>query len=241
VSNPGLTFYGVPKRGAEAMEEFSILPRCKNWLIHDHWKPYFTYDECLHALCNEHHLRELKFLAEEHQESWAAQMSRFLLDCLERRKNQGVLNEWQFKRVRAQYRAILARRTQAWRSAGCGTALNGCGNRDSGKLLVSLLALPVIVNFSAPTSLDESRTAGGRRKRETALSPKGEVGGNQRPNVLPRFNATVNLLNHNKVAPILIDSHGVQTLNEAPVLGRCRRELGQHPRGLRRAGTVAAA
>jgi len=109
VSNPGLTFYGVhAKRGAEAMDEFGILPQCKNWLIHDHWKPYFTYDDCLHALCNEHHLRELKFLAEEHQEGWAAQMSRFLLDCLERRKRQGVLDERPFKRIRAQYRAILA-------------------------------------------------------------------------------------------------------------------------------------
>ena len=71
------------------MNDFGILPRCKNWLIHDHWKPYFTYPDCLHALCNEHHLRELKFLAEEHQESWAKEMSRFLLDCLERRKSQG--------------------------------------------------------------------------------------------------------------------------------------------------------
>ena len=108
VSNPGLTFYGVhAKRGAEAMDQFGILPCCKHWLIHDHWKPYFTYHDCLHALCNEHHLRELKFIAEEHQESWAQEMSRLLLDCLERRKSQGVLDERQFKQVQAQYRAIL--------------------------------------------------------------------------------------------------------------------------------------
>jgi len=76
VSNPWLTFYGVhPKRGTEAMDEFGILPRCQNWLIHDHWKPYFTYSHCLHALCNEHHLRELKFLCEEQQEGWAQEMS----------------------------------------------------------------------------------------------------------------------------------------------------------------------
>jgi transposase len=50
VSHPTLTFYGVhTKRGAEAMNDFGILPRCKNWLIHDHWKPYFTYPDCLHA------------------------------------------------------------------------------------------------------------------------------------------------------------------------------------------------
>jgi transposase len=108
VSNPWLTFYGVhPKRGAEAMNALGILPRCKNWLMHDHWKPYFTYQSCLHALCNQHHLRELKFLYEEHQEAWAQQMSRFLLDCLQRRKSQGVLDPRQFKKVRTQYRAIL--------------------------------------------------------------------------------------------------------------------------------------
>jgi transposase len=108
VSNPWLTFYGVhAKRGREAMDQFGILPRCRHWLIHDHWKPYFAYDDCLHALCNEHHLRELKFVAEEYQERWAQEMSRFLLDCLEQRNRQGVLNKRQFKKIQAQYRALL--------------------------------------------------------------------------------------------------------------------------------------
>ena len=43
VSNANWTFYGIhPKRGVEAMDYFNILPRCKNWIIHDHFKPYFT-------------------------------------------------------------------------------------------------------------------------------------------------------------------------------------------------------
>ena len=108
VSNAHLTFYGVhPKRGTEAMDYFDILPRCHHWLVHDHWRPYFTYDQSLHALCNEHHLRELKFLAEEHHEAWAQEMSRFLLDCLQWRKTQGVLDERAFKKRLAQYHAIL--------------------------------------------------------------------------------------------------------------------------------------
>jgi transposase len=110
VSNTGLTFYGVhPKRGAEAMDYFNILPRCKNWIIHDHFKAYFTYNECLHALCNEHHLRELKFLYEEHQEQWAEELSHFLLDCNKRCQQEGVLGEKDFKKALAQYRAILAK------------------------------------------------------------------------------------------------------------------------------------
>lgn len=113
VSNPALTFYGVhPKRGREAMDHFDILPHCTHWLIHDHWKPYFTYDQCLHALCNEHHLRELKFLYEEHQENWAQAMSTLLLDSLAHRKDQGVLDQAQFRKLQAQYRAILSQGRQ---------------------------------------------------------------------------------------------------------------------------------
>lgn len=122
LSNPWLTFYGVhPKRGTQAMDELGVVPRCHHWLIHDHWKPYFTYGGPLHALCNEHHLRELKFLYEEHQEGWARELSEFLLDCLQRRKHQGVLDEAQFQRVRARYRAILkAGRRHHPRRAGRG-------------------------------------------------------------------------------------------------------------------------
>jgi len=108
VSTPQLTFYGVhPKRGREAMDQFEIVPRCRHFVIHDHFKPYFGYTQCLHALCNEHHLRELKFVFEQEHEPWAGQMSRFLLDCLARRKQEGVLEERQFQKVRRQYRAIL--------------------------------------------------------------------------------------------------------------------------------------
>jgi hypothetical protein len=32
------------------MDHFGILPRCTQWLVHDHWKPYFAYHQCLHAL-----------------------------------------------------------------------------------------------------------------------------------------------------------------------------------------------
>ena len=56
-----------------------MLPHCHAWLVPDHWKPYYKYD-ALHALCNQHLLRELKFLAEEHHAAWAADLSRFLLD-----------------------------------------------------------------------------------------------------------------------------------------------------------------
>jgi transposase len=110
VSNAQLTFDGVhPKRGTEAMDEFNILPQCKGWIIHDHFKAYFACENCLHALCNQHHLRELKFLCEEHQEPWAEELSCFLLEANARGQQEGVLHEKGFKKALAGYRAILAK------------------------------------------------------------------------------------------------------------------------------------
>jgi transposase len=43
-------------------------------VVHDHWKPYYTMKGVLHALCNAHHLRELKALIDIDQEDWARKM-----------------------------------------------------------------------------------------------------------------------------------------------------------------------
>jgi transposase len=67
-----LTFYRVsPKRG-------SLLASVAGIVVHDHWKPYYTLTGVLHALCNAHHLRELKALVEIEKEDWASKMQRLL-------------------------------------------------------------------------------------------------------------------------------------------------------------------
>jgi transposase len=67
-----LTFYRVSsKRGAMLENVIGIV-------VHDFWRPYFTLTGVLHALCNEHHLRELKALVEIEKEPWALAMFRFL-------------------------------------------------------------------------------------------------------------------------------------------------------------------
>ena len=67
-----LTFYRVAsKRG-------SLLSGVTGIVVHDHWKPYYTMKGVLHALCNAHHLRELKALVEIEKEQWAQNMQRLL-------------------------------------------------------------------------------------------------------------------------------------------------------------------
>jgi len=63
-----LTFYRVSaKRG-------SLLGNVAGIVVHDHWHPYYTLKGVLHALCNAHHLRELKALVEIEKEDWARRM-----------------------------------------------------------------------------------------------------------------------------------------------------------------------
>jgi len=67
-----LTFYRVSaKRG-------SLLANVAGIVVHDHWHPYYTLKNVLHALCNAHHLRELKALVEIEKEDWARRMQRLL-------------------------------------------------------------------------------------------------------------------------------------------------------------------
>jgi transposase len=67
-----LTFYRVsPKRG-------SLLAHVAGIVVHDHWKPYYTLKGVLHALCNAHHLYELKALVEIEKKDWAHKMQRLL-------------------------------------------------------------------------------------------------------------------------------------------------------------------
>ncbi len=69
------TWYRVsPQR-----KDIEVLADIKGVVVHDHWKPYYQLLNVNHALCNAHHLRELKAIDEIEQEPWAKSMNKLLL------------------------------------------------------------------------------------------------------------------------------------------------------------------
>ncbi len=109
VSNDFWTMY-MPhvKRGADAMNEMGILPKFKGHLCHDHWKPYYTFKEIIHCLCNAHHLRELERAWEQDGQKWAKKMHKFLSDARDAVENAGgALSKKEAKRFLKRYRNII--------------------------------------------------------------------------------------------------------------------------------------
>jgi len=89
------------------MNEMGILPTYQGIICHDHWKPYFSYD-CLHALCNGHHLRELERAVEQDNQKWAEQMITLLNEINTATINAGGQLEMEASyRYRKRYRELL--------------------------------------------------------------------------------------------------------------------------------------
>ncbi len=80
-STEELTDYTVhANRGQVGMDAAGILPGFTGRGVHDHWKSYFTYTDGTHALCNAHHLRELKFIHEQYGQAWADTVATLLVE-----------------------------------------------------------------------------------------------------------------------------------------------------------------
>jgi len=105
-STAWLTFYRVCARRG------SLLANVVGVVVHDHWKPYYTMPGVLHALCNAHHLRELKALIDIEKEDWARKMHRLLRRACHAvnlaRERGGVLKPRLIASFERRYDAIVA-------------------------------------------------------------------------------------------------------------------------------------
>jgi transposase len=109
VSNEKVTlFHADEKRGQEAMDRMGILPHFRGILMHDHWKPYFGYENCDHSLCNAHHLRELEAAVEFEDQRWAKKMQALLVEMRDAvEKARGSLSKKRTEKFRKRYRRLL--------------------------------------------------------------------------------------------------------------------------------------
>jgi transposase len=69
-----------PKRGRAAMDDLGVIGEMSGVAVHDGWKPYRHYD-LDHALCNAHHLRELKAVAVGWDQGWANDLAGLLVEA----------------------------------------------------------------------------------------------------------------------------------------------------------------
>jgi transposase len=82
------------RRGAQAHAAVGILPKRTGRVMHDDYPSYWQGTAALHATCNAHHLRELRFLAERYQQTWATDLAQLLCQV-----NQAVADAKQAARV----------------------------------------------------------------------------------------------------------------------------------------------
>lgn len=111
-STEKLTYYEVhSKRGKEAMDAIGILANLFGRAIHDGLQSYFGYENKAHGLCNEHHRRELEFLAERYPQEWVRDFTDLLFEIKDAvdlaRPTQPSLSEAQLLAFNLRYDEIV--------------------------------------------------------------------------------------------------------------------------------------
>ena len=68
------------RRGQPDISGIDILPRYEGVCMHDGFSSYDQYQQCRHAQCNAHLLRELNYVIETSKARWALEMKALLLE-----------------------------------------------------------------------------------------------------------------------------------------------------------------
>jgi transposase len=97
-------------RGMKGTAALDILPAYTGIAVHDHWPPYFNFS-CQHAVCNEHHIRELAAASEPDGQTWAQDLQQVLYDALKlKRRYHGdgqLIPAEQIATITSRYEACL--------------------------------------------------------------------------------------------------------------------------------------
>jgi transposase len=119
-----LTFYAIhQKRGQAALDAIGVLPAFHGRAVHDGLTSYWQYDQCAHALCNAHHLRELTFVEEQLGQAWAKDLKDLLGEmkqAVDAARRQGVCGRTRPLRRRASAGGPSGARRAIWWTA-CGS------------------------------------------------------------------------------------------------------------------------
>ncbi len=99
-------------RGGKAHQAIDILPHRTGRIMHDDYASYFKYPDAQHATCNAHHLRDLVFLHERHEQAWAEDLAQLLLEikasvAVARADGQTTLPAAQQQHFEARYQTVL--------------------------------------------------------------------------------------------------------------------------------------
>ena len=144
-----LTYFAVSCfRGAQAMQEIGILPKFRGKAIHDAWAPYYAFEDCIHFLCNAHHLRELTFIFEQHKEKWAGRMHTLLLEIhravfVNKQKGIETLSKYLLNKFETEYQQIITagKKLHTHRGEPEQTGKRGRKKQHKGKNLLDRLDL----------------------------------------------------------------------------------------------------
>jgi transposase len=118
ICTPLLTFFSVQLlRGKEAIKAIGIIPQFTGWLMHDFLSSYLSFENCLHTFCKSHLMRELVFLFEQHQQSWAKDLYELFLEMLrfvqKQKARDAPLSQADYKSWQRRYRRLLRTGRQA--------------------------------------------------------------------------------------------------------------------------------
>ena len=103
-----------PKRGKEAIEAIGIIPKYGGIVIHDCWASYLSYDNCGHALCGSHLLRELTFVVESNNYKWAKNIKKLLKETAAKvsKRKRKRLTPAEYLKLQKSYRNMISRGTK---------------------------------------------------------------------------------------------------------------------------------